>query len=184
MSEEVEVPTGEQSDAAPAEAQNTEPAAGQMIPKSRFDEVNTRLKELEKANAEAAKEAEKQLQLQAEEQGRFKELYEQAQAELLAAQETAKNAEIARLKNEAAHRHNLPAAIAARLIGETEEDIEADALKLAEVLPKAQPETRTDAAAGRNGRQPTPEKSDREIQEMAARLGVSFEHLKRQYTRN
>lgn len=56
--------------------------AEHMIPKSRFDEVNNRLKELQTAQEQAAKEREKQQQKQLEEQNRFKELYEQATARI------------------------------------------------------------------------------------------------------
>lgn len=174
-----EVATTEGTESAPpAVAENTDKQPV-MIPKERFDEVNTKLRAIEKAAAQAAKDASEREAQQLAEQGKFKELYETAQRDLQQAQTAAKAAELARLKTEVAHKHQLPAALIDRLRGETAEELDADAALLLSVIPK--PATANDAAAGVNGKAPTPQKSDREIQEMAARLGVSFEHLKRQF---
>lgn len=60
-----------------------------MIPKSRFDEINGKYKEMlekfsaiESAEAERQKAAEEQARKQAEEQGKFQELYQNTQKEL------------------------------------------------------------------------------------------------------
>lgn len=131
-------------------------------------------KAAEAAKAEAARKA-------AEEQGKFKELYEAAQARLAEAEQLAKASELARLRAEVAHKLELPAPLADRLRGETADELEADAKVLLAAIPKPASPTATDAAAGLNGRQPTPQKTDAEIAEMAARYGVSFEALKQQF---
>jgi hypothetical protein len=166
----------------PAEALTTDtPAQGeQFIPKSRFDDVNKKLRELEKAHAQAAKDLAERERKQAEEQGEFKKLYEKAQADLVAAQAAAKQAQVAQWRSEAARKFNLPPVLASRLQGETSEGIEADARQLLEALPKLS-SAATDAGAGINAKAPTPAKSDEEIKEQAARLGVSFQHLKAYY---
>jgi len=53
-----------------------------------------------------------------------------------------KQAKLLELKRKAATDHNLPEALAARLQGETPEEIEADAKALAETLPKQSPQPR------------------------------------------
>lgn len=71
------VPEGQTPATPPAGATQTEtPPADVMIPKSRFDEVNKRLKELEATLSKTAKEREAADRAQLEEQKRFQELYE------------------------------------------------------------------------------------------------------------
>jgi predicted RNase H-like nuclease (RuvC/YqgF family) len=71
-----------------------------MIPKSRFDEVNNRLKEalekirqFEEAEEKRRKEAEEQERKRKEEQGKFQELYETTTKELNTYKETAEKYE-------------------------------------------------------------------------------------------
>jgi len=124
----------------PAGAKNTEtpPADEIMIPKSRFDEINQRLKAMEKERAAEAARAAQAEAKQAEEQGKFKELYEKTSQQLAEAQAAVKAAELFRIKSEIAARLRLPAALADRLRGETAEELEADAKALLEAFP-AQP---------------------------------------------
>jgi len=65
-----------QPEAAPAAAENTEAPAEHMIPKTRFDEVNKKLRELEAAQAKAAKEREEAERVRLVEQQKYQELYE------------------------------------------------------------------------------------------------------------
>lgn len=97
---------------------------------------------LEKERKER-KEYEKQLkrleQLEAEEKKRqdaAKSEIEKAQDQLREAQEKARKLELKELQRQAAEKHKLPAALAARLQGETLEELEADAEALAKTLPK------------------------------------------------
>ena len=78
----------------PAVAQNTDTAQEHMIPKTRFDEINNRLKQLEKEKAESEKAASEFSRKTAEEQGKYKELYEQSTAKLSQLEEKAKSAEL------------------------------------------------------------------------------------------
>ena len=133
----------------------------------------------EKTKAE--KEAEKAARATAEKQGEYQRLYEETKVQLEDANRMAETEKLLRLKATIAHKMNLPALLAERLQGETLEELEADAKVLLDAMPKAQPITATDSNAGVNGRQVTPQKSDREIQELAARLGVRFEDLKKQF---
>jgi hypothetical protein len=78
---------------------------------------------------------------QAEEQRKQAEMTElqKLQASLEKAQAELKAAKIAEMKNAIAAKVNLPLAFADRLQGETPEELEADAKKLLEALPKPQP---------------------------------------------
>lgn len=129
----------------------------------------------------AQKEAEKQAQQQAEQQGEYQKLYEQAKMQLEEANQIAEQERMARLKATVAHKLNLPAALVDRLRGNTEDELAADAQALLDAMPKPVITTRTDSTNGVNSDAPTPAKSDREIQELAARIGVRFEDLKKQY---
>lgn len=89
MSDEVknqstEQPQQNQPSAPSAETQNTDTGAEHMIPKSRFDEVNSRLRAMEQAQAKAQAEREEAERKAAEEQGEFRKLYEGTTAQLSA----------------------------------------------------------------------------------------------------
>ena len=129
-----------------------------------------------KAKQAAETAAEEAARKAAEEQGEFKRLYEEEKSKREQAEAAKKAAELAHLKAKVSAKHNLPQVLADRLTGETEEELEADALILLEALPT--PSIITDASNGSNTTAPTPALTDGEIREQAARLGVSFEHLK------
>lgn len=72
-------------DAAPAGAKNTDTGATEhMVPKSRLDQLNNELKALRAEQAQAQKERDEAARKAAEEQGKFKELYEGAQTQVAA----------------------------------------------------------------------------------------------------
>lgn len=75
-------PQENQPSATPAEAKNTDTGTGHMIPKSRFDELNNKLKAMEEAQAKLQQEREEAERKAAEEQGEYRKLYEQATAKL------------------------------------------------------------------------------------------------------
>ena len=79
----------------PAEAQNTAQAAENMIPLSRFNEVNNQLKELKLAQEKAAAEKAAAEKAELEKRQEYQTLYETTNA-----QATAANAELATLKAE------------------------------------------------------------------------------------
>lgn len=62
--------------------------------------------------------------------------------------------ETANMRSEAARKHNLPDALAARLQGATAEEIEADAKALAELIPAATPKQTPPARPPRGGLNP------------------------------
>jgi len=73
---QTDTPPGKR-DSSPDAAQNTE----HMVPKSRFDEVNERMKKAEDALAQLRKQQEEAETARLTEEGKFKDLYEQAKQE-------------------------------------------------------------------------------------------------------
>ena len=134
----------------------------------------------EKAKAEAAV---KRAQDEAEakrlaEAGEFKALFEKANAELEAERTARKAAELASMRREVASRHNLPAALADRLIGDTAEELDADAKALIASLPKPPaPDINAGTASGKAQTLPNG-LTEQSIREQATRLGVGFEAFK------
>lgn len=166
---------------APAEAKNTDNAE-HMIPKARFDEVNKKLRDLEKQAEQAAKASSEAEQKRLAEEGKYKELFERQQAELAKAQAEAKNATLTMLRREAAAKVGIPARLADRLQGETAEELEADAKAILADLPKpAAPNINSQPGPGGAPRPGTP--TDAEIVEKAARLGVKPDLMKQGYAR-
>jgi hypothetical protein len=100
----------------------------------------------EKARTDAKRKAD-------EEAGEFKKLYDQSQIELATAKAEAHAATLRALRRDVAAKTSLPAALAERLQGETEEELEADAKALLAALPKpAAPNI--NGANGGNGQTP------------------------------
>jgi len=176
----------------PAPAQPATPAiADHMIPKARFDEINTKLKEAEKAlkAIEATKAEALKAQQDAEaktlaEQGEWKKLYETQQAKVTEADEKTRLAEAAAeqakldlIRVKVGARYGLPEVLVSRLQGATEAEMDADAVLVAATIGKPVIPVNTDGAAGTNGRTPTPAKSPQEIKEQAAKWGVGEEYL-------
>ena len=151
------------ADVQATEATNTTPtpdATGKQAESATFTQaqvdaiIKDRLDRAERKAQESAKKAATDAEAKAlAEQGKFKELYEKALAEASAAQERAKALELATLKRDIAARIGLPAGLAARLQGDDEAAIEADAKAMLELLPKpAAPNI--NAASGTGGVQP------------------------------
>lgn len=134
----------------PAGAQTTETAPAEvMIPKSRFDEVNSRLKAIE-ADAAKAKKAQADAETQAlAEQGKYKEIADKLQADLQAAQAAAKANEIKMLQMKVAGETKLPAAFAELLKGDNADEMTAHAQALLAAMPKpAAPDVNASNGAG------------------------------------
>lgn len=93
-------------------------------------------KERTKAESMATKAREEAERKAAEEQGKYQQLYEAAQKRIAEKDAELKAAQIASIKREVASRLNMPLALANRLQGEDEADIEADAKALLAALPK------------------------------------------------
>jgi len=122
--------------------ETTTPAPTPETGKSDADRIRDMEAALKKANAEAAKyrkaaeavEEERKAKMEAElsETEKLRKHAAELEAELKQAQLTA-------LKQAAAAKHSLPAELATRLQGETAEELEEDAKKLAALLPKQPP---------------------------------------------
>lgn len=123
----------------------------------------------EQATQKAREEAERKA---AEEQGKFKELYEKALADAKAAEEGRKALELSTLKASVARAVGLPEKLAARLQGEDEESLTADAKEILATLPKpAAPNINSGAG---NGSVPNPGAlTDAQKTELAAVYGVN-----------
>ena len=133
----------------PAGAQNTETTAEVMIPKSRLDEVLAKLKSFESDKTKAEKAAKDAENASLAEQGKYKEIADRATAELAAAQQAAKAAEMRLLQRDVAAKTSLPLPLADRLRGETEEEMIADAKAIIAALPKpAAPNINANSGAG------------------------------------
>ena len=118
-------------------------------------------KEKAKAESMATKAREDAERKAAEEQGKFRELYEAAQQRIAETEARLKAAEIASIKREVAGKLNMPQALANRLQGGTLEEIEADAKELMAALPKpAAPNINSGTG---NGATPTGATVDREM---------------------
>lgn len=169
----------EQTADASAATENTGTAAAapvsiadaeHMIPKSRFDEVNKKLRELEKAQTESERKA-------AEAQGHYKELWEKSQADAAKAVADAQAAKQETLRlRVTAQVPGFPAAWADRLRGETEEDMLTDAKALMAAMPK--PAAPNANGAPGDGSKPTPgQLNDVERAEIAAIYNVNPKYM-------
>ena len=147
-------------------AGDTQPVAAQAertFTQADVDRIITERLTKEKAKAEsmATKAREDAERKAAEEQGKFRELYEAAQQRIAETEARLKSAEIASIKREVAGKLNMPQALANRLQGETLEEIEADAKELMAALPKpAAPNINSGTG---NGAAPTGATVDREM---------------------
>lgn len=162
-------------------AGDTQPVAAQAertFTQADVDRIITERLTKEKAKAEsmATKAREDAERKAAEEQGKFRELYEAAQQRIAETEARLKASEIASIKREVAGKLNMPQALANRLQGETLEEIEADAKELMAALPK--PSAPNINSGTGNGATPTGVgMSEAEKKELAARLGVDWRYL-------
>jgi len=143
--------------------------------------VNERLeRERTKSQKDAAKAAADAEAKVLAEQGKYKELFEKQQADLQAAQTEAKSAATKLLQQQAATDAGFPLKQSHRLVGETLEEMVADAKSILDALPKpAAPNI--NASNGAGGAPVAGQMSDREINEQAVRMGVNPKLLKQQY---
>lgn len=130
-----------------------------------------------KAKKQAETEAEAATRKAAEEQGKYKELYEQELIKREAAEMQAQMLELDALKSKVAAEVGLPQQLASRLAGETEDEIKADAQAVLAVLPRSTLDNDAGRGIGGTGT-PTPTMSEEEIQEFAARMGVDAKYVK------
>jgi hypothetical protein len=137
-----------------------------------------------KADAQAAKVKEEAERKAAEEQGKYQELYEKAQAELAAKDAQLKANAIAIIKRDVATRLGMPAALAARLRGEDEDSIEADAKELMAALPKPAAPNINSAAGTGSGKSLPAGFNEQDLRDQAVRLGVNPDTYVQQFMRS
>lgn len=162
MPQETVIDTPAQGDAAPIEPTGGD--AGEQ-PQRTFTQaevdalIKDRLDRAAKKSEEQQRRAQEEAQRRAaEQQGEYKSLYEKVQAELEQTRNEAKAATVAATRRLVAQRLGLSDKVAERLVGETEEELMADAEALLGELPKPQkpPAPNINAANG-DGRVPTPQ---------------------------
>lgn len=139
--------------------------------------IKDRLGREQKKTADALAKAQSDAEAKAmAEQGKFRELYEKAQADLAANQQRIKSMEQDAMRRGVASRLGLPEPLIDRLRGETVDEIEADAKALLAAIPK--PAAPNINAASGNGAAPQPgQLSDVEKAELAAIYGVNPKYL-------
>ncbi len=186
-----------QPETAPAAAENTEAPAEHMIPKARFDEVNRRMRELEAAQAKAAKEREEAERVRLVEQQKYQELYEserkrvaEYESQMAQLREEQRRAAVQSAIRQAAQAAGFAdPADAVQFIAEAELQVDEDgavtnAPQLIDALAKSKPYLLA-ATKAAPGLQPGPKPSgraethsDEEIRLFAARFGVRPEYVK------
>lgn len=137
-------------------------------------------KERAKQEAAVKKTQEEADRKAAEQQGQYEKLYKETQVKLEAAEAKARLAEHANLQREAAAKVGLPPAFASRLLGETAEDLEADAKALLASIPKpTAPNLNNESGAGGKPSARTVTLPPGEtLERAAAKLGVNPQYMK------
>lgn len=174
-----------ENEAAQTEQAATTPdATGQqaqvarMFTQSELDAiVKVRLDRAEKSANEKATKAQQEAEAKRlAEAGEYKKLYEQAEAKAQQEAARAQALELATMKRNVAEKLGLPSALAARLQGDNEVDLETDAKTLMAALPK--PSAPNINSAPGAGATPTPGAMTPEQKaELAARYGVNPKYL-------
>jgi hypothetical protein len=138
------------------------------------DRLDRERKHSETKAQKAREEAERKA---AEEQGQYQKLYEAEKAKAAAAEQKARELELAGLRRDAAAKYALPAKLAERLKGETLEELEADAKDVAAALPKpAAPNINATGGATSHSAA-----DDDALTAQAVRLGIKPELYRQQY---
>jgi hypothetical protein len=159
-----------------APGKTADETAGKTFTQAEVDAlIAQRLERARKSAEESANKARSEAERKAaEQQGEFQKLYEAEKAQREATEQRAKALELASLRRDVAEKMGVPSALAARLQGETLEELEADAKALMAALPKPGAPN-TNATGG--GKPPTNGYSEQERVNLAARLGVSSKYF-------
>lgn len=162
--------------AVPTQTDTTTSTTEHMIPKSRFDEINTKYKAMVAAQEKAAKDKEAAELKALEEQNNFKKLYEQAQAKQREAEAKASKLAHDALRKQIATDAGHPK-LWNRIQGDNEETLKADMQSLIEAMPKpTAPNLNGGAGGGSRGKDGKQYTSD-EVRELAVTYNVSPEIL-------
>lgn len=174
----VDAPASDKAITGDATGKNGGQETAKMFTQAELDNaISERLKraqtKMEEATAKARTEAERKA---AEEQGQYQKLYEQMKAEAETAKTEAAQIRLTSLRERIARTLGLPDALAARLQGDDEEAITADAKALAKILPR--PTAPNINAQSGNGAAPIPgQMTDAEKLELAAIYGVNPKYI-------
>lgn len=161
---------------APAGATNTDKPTPEPVPYERFQEVTRKLREFEAQAKAAAANARKTDEQRLADQQKYQELWEREKAEKADLAAKLREAELNAWRQQAATEAKLPANLAARLRGETLEDLTTDAQELARLLPKPVAPNVNGASGdgGAPGRSDTPwAQQGISKEEFAARYGLN-----------
>lgn len=186
MSEQIAVDAVESTDAEPNVSEATDTATGQeqkaetvtftqadvdRIVSDRLQRAERKAQEAtDKATAEAEKRA-------AVEQGKWKELYEKAEAKAEAERTEWRGKELAMLKEQVARTVGLPGKLAIRLQGEDEESLTADAKSILADLPKPTAPNINSGAGGGAAQTAAGRYGGLTKEELAATYGVNPKYL-------
>jgi hypothetical protein len=150
-------------------------------------EVDALIAERLQRAARKADESSKKAAAEAEakalrEQGEFKTLYEKEQARAQELEQRAKGLELAALRRDIAAEVGLPPALAARLMGDDDATMRADAVALMAAIPKpTAPNLNSAPASGAS--QLVGGVTEDELRDQAIRLGVKPELYRQQFVR-
>ena len=158
-------PLDDQTEASP------ETKEGRTFTQAELDKIITERLEREskkrkEAEAKAREEAERDTLAKNQE---WEKLAKKHEAELLEAQNRLKELELNELRTKAAAKYQLPLEIAARLRGETLEELEKDAEELKALIPDAKSQAKLNATVPGGGGQPVTETREQKLK----RLGLA-----------
>ena len=149
-----------------------------MIPKSRFDEVNNKLRDLLEKQESAEKEAAKRKEAELLEQNEFQRLYEEEKKRSAEALKKVSQIERQSLARDVANEAGIPQ-MWNRLQGATKEELEADVKSLLKILPKPQA---PNLDSGKRGSGANVDVDA--LRDQAIRLGVNPDTYIKTYTGN
>ena len=150
------------------------------IPKARFDQVNTEKNDLRKKLKALEVKQEKAEATALEEQGKYKELYEKAQADAETAAGALATLSANAMKQTVATEAGYPA-LWERISGDDEEALKADMVTLIAAIPAVKaPPIDGGTGSGSRSKEPASEWSEAEVKQMATTLGVPYEHFKKE----
>ena len=178
-------PAGEPAVTTPAVAKTTETEPTEhMIPKSRFDEVNDKYKELVKAQEKAAKAQEEAERQRLEKQNEFQKLYQGAQEQVKALTPYKERFEAMLTQTKERNEERVKAIPKDKqgLVPEYDDPLKlASWLDTNEATLLAKPTAPSlNGGAGKGGQGGDAPSLD-EIKEQAARLNVDWRHMAKQY---
>ena len=179
MDKEDKAGEGKETETTPDQSAGTKKTEIPMIPKTRLDEIIVQ-RDTARAKVKAAEKAQSDARAAAlTEQGKYKELYETQVQEAEKAQAQVESMQDESLRRDVATKAGHPQ-MWDRIVGKSQEELEADMVTLIEAFPKVQA---PNIDAGTSSGKRTADKNSKiqmstaEREYLAGILGVSVEHL-------